>query len=360
MPDLISANPAISIVIPMYNVEKYIGACLSSILSQTFENFEVVVVDDCSTDNSCAVVESFTPKFGGRLKLFHTEKNSGGAGIPSNLGVKNSRGKYIYFVDDDDLITDTALEELYTAIEEFKADAVQTSLVFEFVENTEELYPTVDDVVVNRRTKLTIGAPKIESENFKERAENFLNGCFAWQAWATLVKRDVLIENEILFPDLKSSTDILYTFQLIFSAKKFVHIPNACYVYRHRKNSTVHKERGVEEQLTMWLETNLRGIDFLMKFFDRKKFFHENPQYIWKILDHFNQIHFNMISKIIATVPPHEVIKILQSNFKKIFGDYCNLIAYLCTTANFTRWDLMLSVQHAENLERKLNELRKF
>ncbi len=64
--------PAVSIVIPMYNAEKYIGECLDSILAQTFKDFEVIVVDDCSTDKSCAVVESFLPKFngGGGLRNF--------------------------------------------------------------------------------------------------------------------------------------------------------------------------------------------------------------------------------------------------------------------------------------------------
>ena len=61
--------PAISVIIPMYNVEKYVGACLDSLLAQTFQDFEVIVVNDCSTDNSAAVVESYIPKFNGRLTL---------------------------------------------------------------------------------------------------------------------------------------------------------------------------------------------------------------------------------------------------------------------------------------------------
>ena len=119
-----SSTPAVSVVIPLYNAEKYIGACLTSILNQTFQDFEVIVVDDCSTDSSCAVVESFIPKFGERLKLLHTEKNSGGAGVPSNIGIENSRGKYIYVMDDDDLILDATLETLYKSAEDFQADVV--------------------------------------------------------------------------------------------------------------------------------------------------------------------------------------------------------------------------------------------
>ena len=72
----------------MYNAEKYIGACLDSILAQTFKNFELIVVDDCSTDSSCTIVDSYTKKFGGRLKLVHTEENSGGCAVPRNVGFR--------------------------------------------------------------------------------------------------------------------------------------------------------------------------------------------------------------------------------------------------------------------------------
>ena len=93
--------PAVSIVVPMYNSEKYIGECLDSILAQTFKDYEVVIVDDCSTDKSCDVVKSYMPKFKGQssLNLVHSDKNSGGIpSIPRNLGIRLSSGEYILFV----------------------------------------------------------------------------------------------------------------------------------------------------------------------------------------------------------------------------------------------------------------------
>ena len=91
--------PKISVIIPLYNAEKYIGDCLESLLVQTFQDFEVIVVDDCSTDNSVAIVQSYAEKFGGRLKIARTKKNSGGGGyVPRNLGLNLSRGEYIFFL----------------------------------------------------------------------------------------------------------------------------------------------------------------------------------------------------------------------------------------------------------------------
>ena len=111
--------PAISVVIPMYNAEKYVGELLNSILAQTFQNFEVIVVDDCSTDNSVAVVRNFMPLFGGRLTLTKTQKNCGGPGEPSNIGIAFSRGEYLLILDNDDTITPTALGELYSVAKHF-------------------------------------------------------------------------------------------------------------------------------------------------------------------------------------------------------------------------------------------------
>ncbi|MBR1807751.1 MAG: glycosyltransferase family 2 protein [Selenomonadaceae bacterium] len=109
---------------PLYNVEKYVGECLDSILAQTLQDFEVIVVDDCSTDSSVAVVESYMSKFDGRLKLTRMKKNSGGAGLPRNKGIEFSCGEYLAFVDPDDTITPTAFEELYTLAKNFDADVV--------------------------------------------------------------------------------------------------------------------------------------------------------------------------------------------------------------------------------------------
>ena len=85
--------PKISIVIPMYNTEKYVGECLHSLEIQTFQDFEIIVVDDCSTDKSPEIVESYMPKFNGRLKMIRTEKNSGGCSVPRNAGMKIAKGK---------------------------------------------------------------------------------------------------------------------------------------------------------------------------------------------------------------------------------------------------------------------------
>ena len=122
--------PAISVIIPMYNVEKYVGECLDSILNQTFTDYEVIAVDDCSKDKTCEIVESYIPKFKGKLQLIRSEKNSGGAGTPRNIGIGLSVGEYIFLMDSDDAIIPTAFAELYPIAKKFDADVVHCEKYF--------------------------------------------------------------------------------------------------------------------------------------------------------------------------------------------------------------------------------------
>ena len=93
----------------MYNSEKFIETCLDSILNQTFENFELIIVDDCSTDRSLKIVLNYQDS---RIKIIHQFKNSGESSS-RNLGLANARGKYVYFMDNDDAILEDNLENFY-------------------------------------------------------------------------------------------------------------------------------------------------------------------------------------------------------------------------------------------------------
>ena len=105
-----SNTPYFSIIVPTYNVERYIRICALSILQQTFQDFELLIVDDASTDNSYKICQEL---FGGneKVRLFRHEKNLG-QGPARNTALKNARGEYIVFVDSDDAILPDALEKL--------------------------------------------------------------------------------------------------------------------------------------------------------------------------------------------------------------------------------------------------------
>ena len=98
-----NANPLVSIIVPVFNVEKYIKESLESILSQTYSNLEVIIIDDCSTDSTYEICSKYADK-NEKIKLYQTKSNKGTPSSPKNLGLKKATGEFILFVDGDDFI----------------------------------------------------------------------------------------------------------------------------------------------------------------------------------------------------------------------------------------------------------------
>ena len=216
----------ISVIIPVFNSEKYLAVCLESLLIQTFKDFEIIVVDDCSTDDSCAIAESFLEKFGGRLKILSMEKNSGGAALPRNKGLHFSRGEYIFFMDPDDMLTPNALEEMYNLAKDFDADVVYLQMHYESNEAGTEFRLKV------RPGEYTMNQPQFETYDLVERIHRrILEDRIQPEPWTKLVRRDLLTENEIFFYHVRPFDDTLWTCILLLYAKKWLHVPRPLYIF---------------------------------------------------------------------------------------------------------------------------------
>ena len=103
--------PKISVIVPMYNVEKYVGCAIQSLLNQTFTDFEAIFVDDCSTDKTLEIAKGFNDN---RIRIVQNAKNFGMPGLVRNIGIDLAKGKYIYFLDSDDAMLPYCLELLYS------------------------------------------------------------------------------------------------------------------------------------------------------------------------------------------------------------------------------------------------------
>ena len=315
-----------SVVIPLYNAEKYIAECLESILNQTFQQFEVIIVDDCSTDNSVAIVQSYIPKFGGRLTLSHMKKNSGSGAMPRNKGLALSRGEYIFFMDNDDLITPTALEELYMLAKNYDADVVYCEKFYKLSFSEEHVS------VVNWQTRNLVDKPTFESENLAERVQAVLNMRYNVMPWCKLVRRNLMIEHNIYFPACKISDDDIWTFGLVFYAKKFLRVPNFCYIYRLRKESVLHKKKTPEQSISFWMNPIIFGLKNLDNFMSKLGFFQQNPQYRYAVLENFlsTRIFFTREDiRDIRDMPPFEIYETIKNEFGKELGKQDVLVATL-------------------------------
>ncbi len=305
-------TPAISVIIPMYNVEKYVGECLDSLLAQTFQDFEVIVVDDKSSDNSPEIVDGYKERFSGRLKLIRSQKNSGGCAVPRNIGFGFAHGKYIFFLDADDLITKTAFEELYKIAEDFQADVVHCEQRYDFFDSTKDFSKLKPKTF--QRGKL-VTKPTLETDDITKRISDFHEVRYLWYAWNKLIRREFLTENHIENPEVTNIEDMLFTCYLVACADRYVRVPNIVNFYRKRPGSITFERLEAEKHVRRWLRALINGFDHAEKFFNGRKFFRENPIVKFLALDSFINYCTNYFKEIYTNYSPVEFDEIIREEF---------------------------------------------
>ncbi len=320
--------PKISVIIAMFNAEKYIDDALDSLLEQTFRDFEVIVVDDCSTDGSHSIVQSYAEKFGGRLKLFRLPKNSGNNGIPNNRGLALSRGQYVLFMDSDDAVTPDALEKLYDAAKIFDADVVGAERYYEV---PDEFW---NDKNYRRQPKpvrdFLVSKPTLISADFSERVKDCYNFRFLWNIWSKLIRRDFLIENEISITN-EMANDMLLTCFLVFSAERYVLIPDTINFYRLLAGSLTHKTDDPKKYFRRYARALIVGFNHLEKFLSGREFFIQHPDMKNLALEIYVREILNYLIGMYQKFPAHEFDEILRQEFSK---NSAALSAYIFSSMN--------------------------
>lgn len=304
----------ISVVIPLYNAEKFIAQCLDSVRRQTFSDYEVIVIDDRSTDRSAEIVESIAPKFDGRLRLIKRESNSGGAARPRNIGINLARGEYIFFLDGDDLITENALEILERSARSFEADVVHVEKYF--VTEGDEFNAESKLRVETHQKEPFVDKPTLETDDRAKRVARFCSKGYMWWGCSKLFRRDFLIENELKFVAIPSTEDMIFTFETVYLAERLVRIPNIVYVYRQTKNSATRAvDIDVEKQLNRFARIISEGTRELERFMSGLKFFKERPEYRYAALNFFVQSNVSWESWLYTKVPAFRLDGLLKKNF---------------------------------------------
>lgn len=325
----------VSVVIPVFNAENYLAACLNSVLNQTLQDFEVIIVDDCSTDSSLAVANSFFEKFGEKIKIISLPINSGNASAPRNKGLSFSRGDFVFFMDNDDLIAPNALEILCNYAEKFRADVVYMEKGF--LLDGEKVIAVDWD-----KNPFKSSIPTLESQNIAARIENFIQTTYGWAPWTKFLRRDFLIANEIAFPLVKISEDVLWTFKIACLAENFLRIPNQLYICRSRINSWSRIKRNPPDEIKFWLDPLVKGLDYLEKFMDNLEFFTQNPNYRFDVINFFVKMQIAGMLDALKNLNRYQLYKIINEAFSD--SKYAPLIAYLFVVMDFYR-DKFLEVK---------------
>lgn len=345
--------PAISVIIPTYNSARYIGSCIQSVLGQTFGAFEIIVVDDGSTDDTVRIVAEMAQR-DGRIRLTRHMKNSGAASAPRNTGLRMSRGKYIGFLDSDDMYTPTALAELISIAEQWRADVVHTEQVL-FPENqTIDVTPQTRFTTFSKETGGFSKEPTLETDNLAERVQMFCRGrLFGW-VHNKIYRRDFLMERNIHFDDLLTSEDIVFYFKVVCSAPRIVRVPNIIYIYRHNPNSITRKMVSIEQSLHALTHLMIEGAKVMDDFMSEIDFFVKNPQFRQLPLDYIIQQHLIWTQRFYDKYSTAQLDELVRRELKKYCGDFTPFFAYIYAAIHTYRQRLINNDKQIRELQAKV------
>jgi glycosyltransferase involved in cell wall biosynthesis len=221
----------ISVMVPVYNVEKYLVECLNSIVNQTYKNLEIICVDDCSSDGSLEILKEFTKK-DKRVKIISHEKNRG-QGVARNNGLKMDRGKYVCFVDSDDFIDLDYIEKMLSSMAKDPVDVVCSNKILKY-------YPhMMKKNNFMRRAKDFPLEQKITGDSIQKFFKKMLiSPC------GKLYNLNFLRWNDIFFAENINFEDFYFFHILKTKIESLSFIYDSTYYYRQRKDSTifVHKK----------------------------------------------------------------------------------------------------------------------
>lgn len=237
-------NPIISIIIPVYNVEKYLCKCIDSILGQTYKELEIILVDDGSTDNSGVICDKYEKK-DNRIKVIH--KKNGGLSDARNCGLDNAIGEYIAFLDSDDWVDFKYIEILYENLRDYNADISICN--FRRVHDEKELLNNHNNIILYN--------------NIEALQQIYTNKSVqAIVAWNKLYKKSIFKKNR--FPKGKIHEDEYLIPILLYETKRVVYTDKELVYYRQTPNSIMNSKFKLE------------NLDYLYAIEHRNKFFLNN------------------------------------------------------------------------------------
>lgn len=258
----------VSVIIPVYNTEKWVEECICSVQKGGYENIEIVVVDDGSYDNSGDIINRLLSS---DPRIMYVHKKNGGAAVARESGMKVSTGDYILFVDSDDCIKEGAIKMMVDCAEETDADMVFSDYLL--------LYNSYPSAILNMNPK---GADISTGENYlRNRIE-----CYTCMK---LFKRDLL--EGVVQQKLSVCEDLFFLVQVLIKCKKIEHIAKPLYIYRQTENSIMRASR--ERTVGEWLKHALQMRELLptleMPRDIKEVFYYENIHTIYRFIREGNR-----------------------------------------------------------------------
>ena len=323
--------PSVSVIVPMYKVERYIKSCVDSILAQTFQDFEIILVDDASPDGC---VELCQKLYGDneKVRLVRHEKNLG-LGPARNTGMKHAVGKYIYFVDSDDLILSNALEKLFNVAERTNAQVVHAAGRYELEQ---------DEPLPVRKENLKLEWDKFNTEGFLSnnvvyRLEEHWKNYKTWpMAWLCFFRRDFLEKNQLEFLNIISE-DETFSFALFCLAERYYIMHEVLYIYRRRSGSIMNTKST--ETLTKRINGMMLGSAYIKKFLERLPNFKGRDEFCERMMNEFFDrfVRNNTTPYYEDLIVSPQVNTAVAETLGKVFGDGETFVSFFFNRYHFYR-----------------------
>lgn len=282
----------LSIIIPVYNIEKYIANCLDTILNQPFKDVEIICVNDGSTDSSLEVLQKYKTH-----GITIIDKANEGSGVARNTALSIARGEYVYFVDGDDWLEENSLQKMVDKADELKTDI----LIFgglSYYEGIGKNGGYSANKLPKKYLNRIFSANDIKKDIFKIPST----------AWTKLYRKDFLIKNDIKFQEIKVGQDQLPFFHSMIMAERIALLPENLYCYRKNRKgavTAVKKKKnfspiyvfyGIEEVL------NKTGKLYVYKDIFVNRHFSKATSWLAKFQDDLKQEYFVEYMKLLSHI----------------------------------------------------------
>lgn len=227
-----TAELTFSFIVPVYNVEQYLGQCIESVLGQTCPDFELILVDDGSTDSSGEICDRYKAQ-DPRIHVVH--KQNAGVSVARNVGLDHAKGRYICFIDSDDWIECDYLEKIQAEIEDF--DILFFGCVWHYEDGSER---SLCPPAVEYRTNIGQGITLLLKNDMHVNYFGF--------TWNNVFRRDILAQHAIRFVEqLSVSEDEVFTLAYCNHASSLKVIPSPLYHYRWKEQGLTHRKKSPKE-----------------------------------------------------------------------------------------------------------------
>lgn len=267
----------VSIIIPVYNVEKYIIDCLESVLHQSYKDMEIILIDDCGKDNSIKLINDFLSNYKGDINvsiISHSENK--GLSAARNTGIANAKGNYLYFLDSDDTLPFDAIEKLIVPAKRYKSDIVMGNFN-----------------IIGAKWKYVLKSYGHLNNN-KSIFIDYLKNKWFVMACNKLIKKSFLIENDIEFKTNLLHEDILFSFNVASKVNNIVCIKDCTYNYIIRNNSITTNKKS--KNFSDLLYIHKKNFDIIKNRILSSEETKAISDYLVKCVFYFNQELYKQIS----------------------------------------------------------------